>query len=212
MLFITVLLSSCSSRYDESMKNAKEAMLQKQYEEAINQLEVALIEKPTDKFAKALMENAKEKLLEQELNDSINEFLITTNEIYKQVIKFGEAFDVDIISVGTATDALPKVIELKNSVESLHDSWANNDKFSTTYNNLFSAINSLKSSYESIAENIVDENLDNANEGESRSERLKKLRNSNDSRTRAMFSFHEYELYIESYKRDIIKLEKMLVK
>ena len=60
MLIVLSLLLGCGSdRFDKHMRSGKDALIAKDYDKAVEEFDLALIEKPNDKDARVLMSRAK---------------------------------------------------------------------------------------------------------------------------------------------------------
>jgi len=64
LIALLFVLNACSTKYDKYLSNGKDALHNKNYELAINELESALIEKPDSEEAKTLLKKAEDELEE----------------------------------------------------------------------------------------------------------------------------------------------------
>jgi hypothetical protein len=111
ILFIVCIITSCGqSKFDKSMRAGKDYIQSGHFEEAINQFDIALIEKPTDKDAQILMERSKQELD----NKKSKEILAKYQEENSQVF-----FEYRNIWLETNTKEVSGVFEKLNTIEKL---------------------------------------------------------------------------------------------
>lgn len=75
MIFVFII-TACSKGdpYEVSMRAGKDALIAEDYEKAISQFELALIESPQDKDAKILLDQAKSNMIKKQTSDMLDDY------------------------------------------------------------------------------------------------------------------------------------------
>jgi tetratricopeptide (TPR) repeat protein len=112
------------------MRAGKDALLVGNYEEALKQFDVALIEEPTNKDAIALYERAYKSLAEEkekkeqeeieaEMRKTINEYTETRMPIYNKIILLSESTSKETLTVLDKRNIRNEIDSLKIELESI---------------------------------------------------------------------------------------------
>lgn len=88
LLLLSFILIACSSNnlYNQKIEEAQSALHEEDYNKAIELIEAALIEKPNDQDAKALLEMAKSKHTKIQLNKKVDSDLNIINQYFSEFL------------------------------------------------------------------------------------------------------------------------------
>lgn len=197
LIFLTVLSGCGVSNYDKYMRNGKDALKEENYDEAMKQFDLALIEEPTNKDAIALKQRTEESVRARDYHKQIDRFLSDTTVIYEELKSIGADYDTMLnnITVDRANGDIQKLDKLEDRFEAISTRWVSDPSFSNAYNSLYESFSGIQGAAVAISENIVDTNLT----GKSRFEVFR----SDDSKVRARISLTDYKYGLQKYDKDI---------
>jgi hypothetical protein len=95
IIFFIIILAACSSKFDKYMTQGKELLVNKDYENALKQFELALIEKPSDADAKILRDQAKSGFDKVILDKKYTEYIKDNGKNFKTYVDLISAGSVD---------------------------------------------------------------------------------------------------------------------
>lgn len=193
---VLLLCLGCSS-FDRYMNSAKEYMVKEDYDKAIGQLNLALIENPTNKDAEALLKNAELKKKEKDELAVINKFITESEQILNFLNSDILVIDPGLITIEEAQEILPKALEMQNKTNDLirEFSFYEDKEFTSTYNSLLTASDAAVTLLNNIIENVIEELP--PEENLSYREKIRNRLNSNDSRIKASYNKIEIENNIQ---------------
>ncbi|MDU2242177.1 MAG: hypothetical protein E7E23_16540 [Paenibacillus sp.] len=110
MYFLCIVFLVGCSEYDSAMKKGKAALKAEDYQEAISQFNIAIIERPQDKDAEILLEKSEENHNKQLASKGISDYI---DKINSPVNNFGKVLESNL-SIENFTDQ-----ELENQLASL---------------------------------------------------------------------------------------------
>lgn len=88
LTLLGLFLTACGqSKFDQSMRIGKDAIQSGNYEEAVKQFNISLIEKPTDKDAQLLMERANKELGSKQSKEILSKYQEENSPIYADYMK-----------------------------------------------------------------------------------------------------------------------------
>ncbi|WP_414126650.1 hypothetical protein [Paenibacillus sp. S29] len=209
VIMAALLLSGCfDSSFDTYMRKSKDALINNDYNEAIENLDNALIEEPTNKDAIALMKKAKEKKEKSENHKVIDDFTKDTEEMYKKLKSLGDGINTMVDNV-TYEEALSKVEILKPMNEKLVEltpKWQDDKVVGSAFSDLKSAYNNLNYTYSLIIENTEQpESEIEDTDGDGKISRYEAIRG---RRVQPSLVFVDFRQNMESYKNTLTKLEE----
>ncbi|QYK61794.1 hypothetical protein [Paenibacillus sp. S25] len=209
VIITALLLSGCfDSSFDTYMRKGKDALINNNYDEAIENLDNALIEEPTNKDAIALMKMAKETKEKSENKKIIDDFTKDTEEIYKKLKSLGDGINTMVDNV-TYEEALSKVEILKPMNEKfveLTPKWQDEKVVGSAFSNLNSAYNNLSYTYSLIIENTEQPEPEiEDTDGDGKISRYEAIRG---RKVQPSLAFVDFRQNMESYKNTLTKLEE----
>ncbi|ODB56925.1 hypothetical protein A7311_00955 [Paenibacillus polymyxa] len=209
IIMLALLLSGCfDSSFDTYMRKGKDALINNDYNKAIENIDNALIEEPTNKDAIALMKKAKEKKEKTENKKVIDDFTKDTEEMYKKLKSLGDGINTMVDNV-TYEEALSKVEILKPMNEKLVEltpKWQDDKVVGSALSDLNSAYNNLNYTYSLIIENTEqpEPEIDDT-DGDGKISRYEAIRG---RKVQPRLAFADFRQNMESYKNTITKLEE----
>lgn len=205
LLLTVLLLSACSSQFDEYMKDGRAALRSQDYERAAQAFDNALIEEPTDKDAAALLERARNEILGQDRQ----KFLATSDQLRSALSEFADKFNdqYDNLSAEEATAALNDVVPILADINDLKNKWSSDQAVSKAVNHLYDASLKLEYAFQCIEEDIH-EPIQYDKDSFVSQRRAALL--SKDSVVRARISMGEYQTNIDAFLSDLEALKVQL--
>lgn len=166
ILFLLIIASACSKEdpFEKSMRAGKDALLDNDYEEAVRQFDIALIENPSDKDAMALysrsMNSLNEKLDSEKTIKTNNEAKQLIHAYESQMIdfvneldSFENSLDASELTIEIAKSKLEYLSDLNKKLNSFHGEWEDNGKIISIHENLTTSILSIDSGLERFINN-----------------------------------------------------------
>ncbi|URJ42209.3 hypothetical protein [Paenibacillus polymyxa] len=207
VIISALLLSGCFySSFDTYMRKGKDALINANYNEAIKNLDNALIEEPTNKDAIALMKKAKEKKEKSENKKVIDDFTKDTEEMYKKLKSLGDGINTMVDNV-TYEEALSKVEILKPMNEKLvelNPKWQDDKVVGEAFSNLVSAYHNLNFTYRLVIESTEQPEPEITTTGNGEVSEFEAVRN---RKIQPSLAFVDFRQNMESYKNTINKLK-----
>lgn len=192
------MCTACSA-FDKYMKNSKEYMVEGEYEKAVEQLNLAIIENPTDKNAAALLETAEKNLKEKNEKEIKQHFSDVSQDVTAFIKEKMTPIDVDTITIDEAKEILPEAkLKYKEAKELFDEYNLINSSYATATESLFQIYDNSVELLENIIENVV-EPLPTIPPNSTRLFRLTSRTESNDSRIKASFNKSTIETFISEF-------------
>lgn len=208
LLFVAIILIICvsCSSFDKYMNDAKAYMVDKEYEKAVEQLNLAIIENPTNKDAIALLENAQTLLQEQIEKNQKDRFYEASNEIKTFLIKKIMTINVQEISINEAKSLLGETkINNEKAISLFQEYDIINKDYSDATKSIMESSEEAVALLENIIENII-EPLPSPDTNATRRDRYSSRLNSNDSRIKASYNMINIEDGLNNFEKVYVKI------
>lgn len=124
------------------MSSGKDALINKQYDIAIENFELAIIEKPNDEDANSLLDKSKRLANIEENLTVYNDFIDDTSDIFMKIKELSSDIDYENEGKTTKSEASKKLdsaYELDEKLNVLNGKWAIIDEYSTAIDLLTSS-------------------------------------------------------------------------
>ncbi|MFD1776705.1 hypothetical protein [Paenibacillus rhizophilus] len=207
LLFVAFFITSCAENsFDKYMRNGKDALIDKKFEDAINYFDLALIEEPNDKDAISLKERAEISLNKENDIKEFNQFKNDFDVIYIKLKQLGNGYDTFLYNLdqGEAKSKLIEAENLNDSIKKNSDKWSTNIQYKNLYNYLLSSSDNIKDMFMNASKDTPDNFF--VTEGKSRSEIFNE-RVTSDPVTMARVSYVGYKGGLRDYQAEIDRIE-----
>jgi tetratricopeptide (TPR) repeat protein len=161
IILITLLalfLSACGqSKFDQSMRNGKDAIQSGNYEEAVKQFNISLIEKPTDKDAQILSDRSNQELDKKRSKQILAKYQEDNSKIYADYMQL--YLKINLVHDNGKLISL-KEIEISNAIDDIYkraiDIGRNYKKYTEitkAHDDFINALGSYRNAFEEVKKN-----------------------------------------------------------
>lgn len=194
------------------MEKGKSALRNGDYQEASNRFDSALIEKPNDEDASALLKRSNISIESQRVENLINEFLNDTDVALSGISDLYEKYGETMPSIGIdeADINIPLSDNYYQKMADLKTKWADDDDMKVAFDSLYNASIELRSIFENISVDIQDPYYDDLT-GKDPFEIIRHRNETNDSSVNAQIHFDEFQRNLSSYKEEIKRIKMLVV-
>lgn len=165
LIIFVILITACSSNpYDKYMRLGKDSLIDKEYKEAIEYFELALIEKPNDDDAQVLFDKSKALSIKEGKLVIFNDFINDTSTINQELKELSRNIQFKGNEKITKQEASSKLLgaeKLSKRIYELAGKWDIVDQYSSALHLLESSNNSLMNSLDIVINDDGTFNPDN---------------------------------------------------